>query len=271
MSILSPTALFMICLMPTETLCFKLKISITYIFWLWTYYPKGVITLEELFYSAIRTLIGFVILLLFARFTGKKQLSQMTIFTYITGITLGSMIGEMVIHGGMEFLEEVVSVILWGLFSFIVEYIAMKIPGTRSALNNEPSIVIKRGEIQVDELRKMRLTTDDLMMLLREKDVFTVQDVWYAILEPHGELSVMKKAAKQSASMESIGLQPQNPSYLPSQLISDGSLISKNLLELGKTEEWLEQELAKQGVSSVKQVFYGEITQDGSLFIQKSN
>jgi uncharacterized membrane protein YcaP (DUF421 family) len=100
----------------------------------------------------------------------------MTIFTYITGITLGSMIGEMVIHGGMEFMEEVVSVILWGVFSFVVEYIGLKIPSMRFVLNNEPSIVIKRDEIQIEELRKMRPTTDDLMMLLREKDVFTVQE-----------------------------------------------------------------------------------------------
>lgn len=227
--------------------------------------------MEEIFYSAVRTLIGFAILLVFTRLTGKKQLSQMTIFTYITGITLGSMIGEMAIHGGTEFVEEIVSVILWGVFSFTVEYIGMKVPCMRTVLNSEPSIVIKRGKLQVDELRKMRLTLDDLMMLLREKDVFTVQDVWYAILEPHGELSVMKKAPKQPASMESIGLQPQNPSYLPSQLITDGKLITKNLLEFGKTEEWLTQELSKQGISSMKQVFYAELSGNGTLFIQKDN
>lgn len=223
----------------------------------------------ELFNAAIRTLIGFAILLLFTRLTGKKQLSQMTIFTYITGITLGSMIGEMVIHGGVEFWEEILGVVLWGAFSFIVEYVGLKIPFTRVVLDSEPSIVIKRGEIQVQELRKMRLNMDDLTMLLREKDVFTVRDVWYAILEPHGELSVVKQAPKQPVLMESMGLQPQNPAYLPGELITDGKLIKKSLLEFGKTEAWLTQELSNRGITSIKQVFYAELGEDGSLFIQK--
>ncbi|MFT9055328.1 MAG: DUF421 domain-containing protein [Ethanoligenens sp.] len=223
----------------------------------------------EFLNAAIRALIGFTILLLFTRLTGKKQLSQMTIFTYITGITLGSMIGEMVIHGGVEFMEEIEAMVLWGAFSFIVEYVGLKIPFMRVVLDSEPAIVIKHGEIQVKELRKMRLNMDDLTMLLREKDVFTVRDVWYAILEPHGELSIVKKAAKQSVLMEDIGLQPQDPSYLPGELITDGTLIRKNLLEFGKTEAWLIQELSKRGITSIKQVFYAELSEDDTLFIQK--
>lgn len=225
--------------------------------------------MNELLGAAIRALVGFAILLLFTRLTGKKQLSQMTIFTYITGITLGSMIGDMVIHGGVEFWEEVIGVILWGIFSFVVEYAGLKLPSMRVVLDSEPTILIKRGEIQVKELQKMRLNMDDLTMLLREKDVFTVRDVWYAILEPHGELSVMKKASKQSTVMESIGLQPQNPPHLPGELITDGNLITKNLLEFGKTETWLAQELAKLGITSVKQVFYAELSEDDTLFIQR--
>lgn len=225
--------------------------------------------MNELLNSAIRTLIGFAVLLLFTRLTGKKQLSQMTIFTYITGITLGSMIGEMVIHGGVEFIEEIIAVILWGAFSFIVEYVGLKIPFMRVVLDSEPTIVIKHGKIQVKELRKMRLNMDDLTMLLREKDVFTIRDVWYAILEPHGELSILKKAEKQAVLMENMGFQPQNPSHLPGELITDGNLITKNLLEFGKTEEWLTQELSKQGITSIKQVFYAELSEDDTLFIQK--
>ena len=179
------------------------------------------------------------------------------------------MIGEMVIHGGVELVEEIVGVILWGVFSFVVEYVGLKIPFMRVVLDSEPTIVIKRGEIQVKELRKMRLNMDDLTMLLREKDVFNVRDVWYAILEPHGELSIVKKAPKQSVLMENIGLQPQNPSYLPGELITDGKLITKNLLEFGKTETWITQELSKRGITSIKQVFYAELSEDGTLFIQK--
>ena len=193
----------------------------------------------------------------------------MTIFTYISGITLGSMVADMVIHGGVEFIEEIIGVILWGVFTFIVEYATLKIPLMRVVLDSEPTIVIKRGVIQVNELRKMRLNMDDLTMLLREKDVFNIRDVWYAILEPHGELSILKNAAKQPVLMENTGQKPQNPSYLPGELITDGKLINKNLSEFGKTESWLMQELSKNNITSVKQVFYAELSDDGTLFIQK--
>ena len=225
--------------------------------------------MNELLGAALRALVGFAILLLFTRLTGKKQLSQMTIFTYITGITLGSMIGDMVIHGGVEFWEEIVGVVLWGIFSFVVEYAGLKLPWMRVVLDSEPTILIKHGEIQIKELRKMRLNMDDLTMLLREKEVFTIRDVWYAILEPHGELSICKRAEKQTVTLENIGLQPQNPIHLPGELITDGNLITKNLLEFGKSEAWLAGELSKQGITSVKQVFYAELLEDDTLFVQR--
>ncbi len=230
---------------------------------------KEVIFLSNLLYAAFRTTVGFIILMLFTRLTGKKQLSQMTIFTYIAGITLGSMIGEMVIRGGVKFWEEVLGVTLWGVFSLAVEYLGLKISFLRVVFDSEPTIVIKRGQIQVKELRKMRLNMDDLTMLLREKDVFSVRDVWYAILEPHGELSVVKTAAKQPALIENLGQNPQNIAFLPGELIVDGKLITKNLAEFGKSEEWLKQELSKQGIAAFKQVFYAELCEDGALFVQK--
>jgi len=115
----------------------------------------------------------------------------------------------------------------------------------------------------------MRLNMDDLTMLLREKDAFSIREVQYAILEPHGELSVVKKAVKQQASKEDLNLQPQEPAYLPGEIITDGKVIARNLREFGKSEEWLRQQLAAQRISSAKDVLYAELEEDGTLFVQK--
>lgn len=225
--------------------------------------------MEHILDTVIRTFAGFAVLLTLTRLAGKKQLSQMTVFTYITGIALGNMAGDMVIHKDVEIIDAVVGMGLWSILIFIIEYLSLKLPFVRTVLDGEPAIVIKKGVIEVKELKKMRLNMDDLTMLLREKDIFSIKDVQYAIIEPHGELTVVKKANKQQVAKEDLNLHPQEPAYLSGELITDGKIIERNLLELGKSASWLREQLSAQGISSEKQVFYAELEEEGTLFVQK--
>ena len=224
--------------------------------------------MERIWDTVIRTLAGFAVLLLLTRLAGKKQIGQMTVFTYITGIALGNMAGDMIIHKDVEIMDGVIGMTLWSVLIFLMEYLSLNLPGVRVLLDGEPVLVIKKSVVQTRELKKMRLNMDDLTMLLREKDVFSIREVQYAILEPHGELSVVKKAVKQQASKEDLNLQPKEPAYLPGEIITDGKVIARNLREFGKSEEWLRQQLAAQGISSAKDVLYAELEEDGTLFVQ---
>lgn len=219
--------------------------------------------------TVLRTFTGFAVLLILTRLAGKKQIGQMTVFTYITGIALGNMAGDMIIHKDVDLVDGIIGMALWSALIFIMEYLSLNLPVVRVLLDGEPVLVIKKGMVQAKELKKMRLNMDDLTMLLREKDVFSIKDVQFAILEPHGELSVMKKAVKQQASKEDLNLQPQEPVYLPGEIITDGKIIVRNLREFGKTEAWLSQQLSIQGISSAKSVLYAELDENGALFVQK--
>jgi len=225
--------------------------------------------MERIWDTVIRTLVGFAVLLILTRLAGKKQIGQMTVFTYITGIALGNMAGDMIIHKDVEIMDGVIGMTLWSVLIFLMEYLSLNLPGVRVLLDGEPVLVIKKGVVQAKEFKKMRLNMDDLTMLLREKDAFSIKEVQCAILEPHGELSVVKKAVKQQASKEDLNLQPQEPAYLPGEIITDGKVIARNLREFGKSEEWLRQQLSSQGISSAKDVLYAELEEDGTLFVQK--
>ncbi len=225
--------------------------------------------MEGVWDVVIRTLVGFGVLMILTRLAGKKQISQITLFTYITGIALGNMAGDMIIHKDVAISDGVIGMTLWSALILAVELMTLHMPSVRIFLDGEPTIVIKRGVIQARELKKMRLNIDDLTMLLREKDVFAIGEVQYAILEPHGELSVVKKTAFQQPSKADVGLAEQEPPFLPSEIITDGRLIRRNLIEYGKTPDWLYGELKKQGITSVKQVLYAELTAEGALFVQK--
>ena len=220
--------------------------------------------------TAIRALLGFAILLTLTRLLGKKQLSQLTVFTYITGIALGSMAAEMVIHKDVRIIDGVVGMGMWCLLVVIIEYISLKSAKARVIMDGEPTIVIKKGQIIEQSLKKQRLNLDDLSMQLRLNQVFSILDVEYAILEPNGALTVMKKSEKNPVTKEDMQIQP-GPLGMPSEIIADGKIVEKNLPELGFTRRQLDDELKKQGINDIKTVLYAELQQDRSLYIQKRN
>ena len=201
-----------------------------------------------------RTLLAFVMLLGLTRLLGKKQLSQLTVFTYITGIALGNMASEMVLHE-VPILSGIVAMVLWSLLVFVIEWVSLKSPRARVLMDGEPTIVIKKGIILEEALRKQRLNLDDLTMQLRLEQVFSVTEVEYGILEPNGAITVMKKTGCQGA--------------LPAEIIADGKIVEKNLKELGVSLEWVMGEMLRQGIMDVRDVFYGELQGDRSLYLQR--
>lgn len=218
-----------------------------------------------------RTIGAFIALLILARILGKKQLSQLTFFHYITGIAFGSIAAEMAGQTDVKFMNGLVSLIVWVILTLLASYISLKSSKLRIVLDDQPRIVVKEGAIMEKAMRKEKLHVNDLMMMLREQSIFSFQEVDYAILETNGELSVMKKITEQEATKQDVKASTAVPKYLPTELISDGRLIANNLTEMNLTEEWLMKELHKKGVGSIKQVFLAQIQTDGSLFVEMKN
>ncbi|WP_144510709.1 DUF421 domain-containing protein [Bacillus sp. FJAT-22090] len=215
----------------------------------------------------MRTTIAFAILLLLARILGKKQLSQLTFFHYITGISFGSIAAEIASQHETPFLDGIISLIWWTLLTWLLSYISLKSTKLRVLVDGEPTIIIKDGEISFKSLKSSRLHMDDVLMMLREQSIFSIQDVHYAVLETNGELSVYKKVSLQEATKLDVKADVSLPAFMPSEIISDGKIVKKNLQELDLTEDWLMKKLRKHGVESVDQVFYAQLQTNGSLYI----
>lgn len=219
--------------------------------------------------TSIRTIVGFLVLLLLTRILGKKQLGQLTIFTYITGIAMGNIAGDMVVHRDIKLIDGVTGLTIWAMLTLLTEFISLKSSKARVLLDGEPVIIIKKGEIMKNMLSSQRLNIDDLTMMLRTNNVFSIQDVEYAILEPNGQLSIFKKPDKVQVTREDLNIPASNISYLPTEIIVDGKLVKKGLLETGQTQQWLDQQLKQAGIKSVNEVLYAELQSDGSPYINK--
>ena len=227
--------------------------------------------LQNIAETALRAAIGFIILLGLTRLIGKKQMGQLTIFTYITGIALGNIAGDMVVHRDISIVDGLVGMILWAVLVWIVEYSSLKSTHVRVALDGEPTIVIKKGEIMQDRLKSQRLNVDDLTMLLRTNNVFSIRDVDYAILEPNGQLSILKKSENQQVTKQDMHIPVTPKPYIPAEIIVDGRPVDKNMKEYGLSRQWLHGELKKAGIHSVDDVFFAEIQSDGSLYISRKS
>lgn len=223
----------------------------------------------------IKSTIAFFVLLLFTRALGKKQMDQVTYFDYITGITLGSIAGSVSVEEHVTLGIGTTAFVTWTILAFLLSFICLKSYKARNFLDGQPDIIIKNGEIMQGTLKKTHLNIDDITMLLREKDVFSISDVQYAILEPHGKLSVLKKEAFKSVTKKDMNISSNALPFLPTDLIIDGSIIRKNLSEVGKDAEWLRNELAKYHLllsdSDIKKVFYMSIQEDGTTYISLKN
>jgi uncharacterized membrane protein YcaP (DUF421 family) len=215
-----------------------------------------------------RVIISFGVLLLMTRIMGKKQVSQLTYFNYITGITIGAVAASITIDRSIDMSDGFVSMVCWSLLTVLVSYINLKSPKARILLDGQPTIVIKNGKILEETLAGLRLNMDDLSMLLREKNIFSTQEVDYAVLEPDGQLSVLKKVDQQNVTKKDLKVEAVKPLYVPTEIIVDSKVITRNLEELDLSQSWLEKQLHQSGVS-LQTVFYAEIQSDGTLYIDK--
>ncbi|MFJ7666798.1 DUF421 domain-containing protein [Lysinibacillus sp. NPDC097195] len=218
---------------------------------------------------AMETAITFFVLLAMTRFLGKKQLSQLTFFNYVTGITIGSIAANMIVLSTKDYMKDLLSLVIWCVLTTLISYISLKSGTIRMILDGQPTIVIKHGRIDRKALKRTGVNIDDLTMMIRQYQVFSIDEIDFAILEPNGTLSILKKPQFQGTQKIDMNITPKAPPFLPTEIISDGKLLKRNLLEVGKNREWLKKELSKAAVENIEEVFYAEIQADGQLFVQK--
>lgn len=219
----------------------------------------------------IRSSCAFFAILILARIIGKKQVSQLTFFHYVTGITFGSIAAEISAQVETPFLDGLVSLVWWTVLTVAVSYISFRSKKARILFDDKPTIVIRNGVILNNELRKARLHTDELAMMLREQSIFSFDEVLYAVFETNGELSVLKKPLARTATKEDVSVSAPAPQYLPMEVITDGQIIKQNLSDLQLTEDWLVKKLSKKNIHDITQVYYVQVLENGSLYISIKN
>ncbi|WFA09113.1 DUF421 domain-containing protein [Tissierella sp. Yu-01] len=214
----------------------------------------------------LKPTIAFFLLLLLARILGKKQMSQMTFFNYVTGITIGSLAANIITFNDKTIWDEVVGLIWWCLLTALLSIITLKFTKLRVIIDGQPTILIKNGRFQEDALSKSKISIEDLTMMLREQNIFSIKEVDYAILEPNGKLSVLKVQDQLNVIRKDLDIPTSKPKYFPEEIIIDGKIVYNNLTAYGLNVQWLENQLRQQKIKRASDVFYAELQDDGTLY-----
>ncbi|MDM5196591.1 DUF421 domain-containing protein [Fictibacillus enclensis] len=212
----------------------------------------------------VRSFIFLITLFLLTKwFLGKKQLSQLSFFEYVTGITIGSIAAEVTMGLERNIIHGLISMSIWSLVPFAIGLFSMKSKKIRDFAEGKARIIIKDGKIMEDNLKKERYTIDELLEQLRDKNVFEVSDVEYALLEPNGHLSVLLKKENQPLTAKDLQIKVA-PIKEPQTVIMDGNILDEPLSNRGLNRGWLNEELDKAGVS-LDNVFLAQVNSYGQL------
>ncbi|WP_391559892.1 DUF421 domain-containing protein [Robertmurraya sp.] len=210
---------------------------------------------------------GYVFLFIMVKILGKTQISQITPFDFISALVLGEFVGSAVFDPKINLLKILFGITVWGLLIYLTELTTQKSIRLRLFLEGKPSFIIHEGKLDWKELKKNHLDINQLQQLLRSKDVFSLRDVEYAILEPNGSISILKKQEADKPTYKDFNLKI-NKRMVPLTIISDGEVIMEHLQESGMDYKALIKQLNERNISSVKDVAYAEWESDKDLYLQ---
>lgn len=198
--------------------------------------------------SYLRTIVLYCVLIAVIRMMGKRQIGQMEASEFVVAMLIADLASIPMQDAGIPLLSGLVPLITVLGLELVLSHLSLKSIWFRKVLCGKPVILVENGNILQENLRKTRVTLDELTGHLREKDVLDLQDVQYAILETNGNLSVFPYPNQKPASAADAGI-PTKKQYLPLTVISDGKLLKSNLKKAGKDMAWVQKILKKRRVS----------------------
>ena len=195
--------------------------------------------------SYIRTILLYLVLIAVVRTMGKRQIGQMEPSEFVVTMLVANLASIPMQDGGIPLFSGVVPIVTVLGLELVLSALSMKSVRLRKILCGKPVILVENGNILQKNLKKTRITLDELTGHLREKDVLDLQSVQYAILETNGNLSVFPYPKEKPASAKEAGVQVKKQ-YLPVTIISDGEIIMKNLAKANKDTAWVHRVLRER-------------------------
>lgn len=221
--------------------------------------------------TVILTFVSLLVLFILAKLMGNKQISQLTTFDYINGITIGSIASELAVSDFDDFYKPLVAMVIYGLVAVLISYLSLTILPLKRFFSGKTTVIYDNGKFYKKNLLKCKFDVGEFLSEMRSQGYFSLKEVESAYLESNGSLSILPKSDKKPMTPYDMGMKPDKSTADPI-FIMDGKVLYKNLKHSGKDIQWLNSKLKDNGVS-LKQVFIaqGDGENDLSVYIKTSH
>lgn len=216
---------------------------------------------------ALRTIILYIITMLSMKAMGKRQIGQLQPFEFVIILIISEMATLSLESNGVPLMNSVITIITITLLQITIALINLKSQKFRTVVCGKPAVIVKNGEIMENEMRRLRLNTNDLLEQMRAKGYFDMAEVEFAIMETNGQLSIMPRADKRPVNPGDLNINVDNETPAVS-LILDGKVHHKHLEEQQKDIKWLMKKLHQYNIEKTEDVFFFSIDGKGNIFCQ---
>lgn len=215
---------------------------------------------------SIKLVISFFGLWAIAFITGRKTLSQLTPLDFLSSLVLSEIVGNTLYDDEVKVSQLLFALALWTALSYLFEKATTRFVKFGYVAEGRVVLLIDNGEVNQGLLKKYDIEFKQLLSLLRKQNVFSIQEVKYAILETDGSLSVLRKPEYEPPTAEDMGMET-SPDRFAVTVIDKGELLKKSMKGKNIDMEMVRVEIKKQGYDNIKDIAYAEYDDDGELYI----
>lgn len=217
----------------------------------------------NLIYTALMSLFSFIYMFVVAKLMGHRQIAQLDAFDYITGITVGSIAAELATELE-DPLKPTIAIAVYGVLTVCVSLITQRFQRSRKFIEGAPTILFHNGKLYRENMKKARLDLSEFLALCRQQGYFDLGQVYTAVFEHNGALSILPAEPDRPATPRDLHLETQQATFF-TEIIMEGRVLGENLRRMGKEEHWLKEQLKNQGYHSPKEVFLGLVDQNDQV------
>ena len=217
--------------------------------------------------TLIRATVLYAVIIFLIRLMGKRQIGELQPSELVVTILLSEIASIPMQDNNIPIIHSVVALFVLVSYEILTSAIGLKSQKLRTVLQGHPVIVIRNGEIDMKALKKLRMTVNDLISALRQKDVFDISQVSYAIFETNGQISVLLKPEYRNSTASDLNLHPAD-NGMPFAVICDGKMIDDTIYESGLDADKIKKLVISSRIP-LEEIIIMTVTSDGKAFIAR--
>lgn len=216
-----------------------------------------------------RSTVSLIALFVATKILGKKQVSELSLFDYCIGISIGNFTAEMILVLDNQLINGVVAILTFGILGYLISYLTMKSIKLRRFIFGIPTIIMTDGKLDYNALKRVNIDINDFLEQARNAGHFDINEISYAIMEANGKISFLEKDEYKKPTKKDLKIKKEKEG-LAANIIIDGNIMEENIKETDRSYDWFIKELKIKGFPTYENILLATYS-NNTLNIYKKN